>query len=140
MMQQWSSKGCCRISLQCTAWVVRQVVPLAHERQQAVQSDVGAYEQEEQEPIILHVRYTGEEYLGLIKDINRRSFIRTIPFSGGLACVLGVIGWLIGGPLDGLMMFILSVAVSVGIMLMNRRRAKHMIGRIEPADMQVRSA
>ena len=34
-------------------------------------------------------------------------------------------------------MFILSVAVSVGIMLMNRRRAKHMIGRIEPADMQV---
>ena len=37
----------------------------------------------EQEPIILHVRYTGEEYLGLIKDINRRSFIRTIPFSGG---------------------------------------------------------
>ena len=117
--------------------VVRQVVPLAHERQQAVQSDVGAYEQEEQEPIILHVRYTGEEYLGLIKDINRRSFIRTIPFSGGLACVLGVIGWLIGGPLDGLMMFILSVAVSVGIMLMNRRRAKHMIGRIEPADMQV---
>lgn len=83
------------------------------------------------------MRYTGEEYLGLIKDINRRSFIRTIPFSGGLACVLGVIGWLIGGPLDGLMMFILSVAVSVGIMLMNRRRAKHMIGRIEPADMQV---
>lgn len=114
--------------------VVRQVVPLARQRQHIAQLDE---DMSEQEPIVLHVQYTAEEYLGLVKDINQRSFIRTIPFSGMLACVLGIMGWLIGGPLDGLMMFVLSVLVSVGMMLMNRRRAKHMISRIDPADMRV---
>lgn len=66
--------------------VVRQVVPLPMRDSRRCRSDVGAYEQEEQEPIILHVRYTGEEYLGLIKDINRRSFTARFLSAGARMC------------------------------------------------------
>ena len=114
--------------------IVRQVVPLAHQRIQVEEDYAQSYGHE---PIVLYVQYTAEEYLGLMKDLNRRSFTRAVPFSGVLACTLGVIGWLVGGPLEGLMMFLLSVGISLGIMLMNRQRAKRLVDHLDPTEMRV---
>lgn len=114
--------------------IVRQVVPLAHQR---IQVEEHYAQSHGHEPIVLYVQYTAEEYLGLMKDLNRRSFTRAVPFSGVLACTLGVIGWLVGGPLEGLMMFLLSVGVSLGIMLMNRQRAKRLVDHLDPTEMRV---